>query len=164
MAEGQSRSERVVLSSCLGIYVWACFGLLLVLPINIIAIVAGAVWLNTCESGVLYMTVGEWLIIAGCIDLAFFLCTCPMYISTPCTYVFGAGVLTLSHIWHLVWAVIGGVVIFTEEGTDCHEEAVWILAATYWAVMMLGVVVSCCACLATGRSSYKVLTEDKSDD
>jgi hypothetical protein len=61
MAEGQSRSERVVLSSCLGIYVWACFGLLLVLPINVIAIVAGAVWLNTCESGVLFMTVGEWV-------------------------------------------------------------------------------------------------------
>mmetsp|Transcript_12221 Transcript_12221/g.49078 ORF Transcript_12221/g.49078 Transcript_12221/m.49078 type:complete len:165 (+) Transcript_12221:96-590(+) len=164
MAEGQSRREQVVLSSCLGVYVWACFGLLLVLPINIIAIVAGAIWIDTCESGVLLMTVGEWLIVAGCVDLTFFICTCPMYIATPCTIVFGYGVMTLSHLWHLVWAVLGGVVIFTQEGVDCHEEAVWILAATYWVVMLIGVVVSLCSCVITGHNGYKVLTDKGADD
>jgi len=146
--------------SCIGLCVWSWSYALLVVPVNVVAIVLGAIWMYDCTSHP--VDLGVWLIVLGSVGLAGGLAPACIYITTPCTALFGMLCEIALIGFEIAWIVVGGIGLFADPGFhSCYEEgdveAVWITALVFWCLSIpsiifyfvnvcLGCASCCCGC------------------
>ena len=147
------------IQTCVGLCTYSFIFVLFIVPVNVVAIVLGAVWKETCESQPIDL--GIWLIVLGAVGIGVGILGSCIFIATPCTVCFGIIVCICAEAFQIAWVVVGGICIWGQPGfDDCYGEAVWITAIVFWCLSVLGLVfytVNCClggcnTCLSSMQS------------
>lgn len=117
-----------------------CIYFCIIVPINVVEIVLGAIWKYECTSQP--VDLGIWLLVLGCVGLGVGLMFAVLHASIicmPCAII----LVICLECFYVAWIVVGGIALFDDPGwSSCYNdgdpESIWIAALVFWCMAILG--------------------------
>ena len=95
----------------------------------------------------------------GAVGIGIYLLSCPAFLACICTVCYAGCFTILAEMWTIAWIVVGGLVLFQEDGLDCKEGVLWIYSCVIWCLCVLSIFFYCCNCV-TGVCQSTTNTAD----